>query len=367
MKDKKIKAKTKPQRVAGKASKDAQYKRVATSCVACLQQKKCCKNILVNHATQDSMEKSTINMAKNKFCFCMYRMVYDADEGKKVAKLIKNRAEYIALRNSAENLSNLKKAREGDAEAKRKLLQVCYNLGADRNGDVLTECNSMGSFFTHDIDCSVEQSEEIKNIILSKKEEIGLMMLERSVNYGWHLVCRREQGKTILENQVRVANILRIEMDTNAKDVHRVLFTTSGSEEDLPYLNDELFTEPMSAYDSLLECTRMKDRARKGEEDVPEGAKKGNKHYRPWEDVENGKLETEQSTCQFVNPSTCQLSFKGIPYSRIIEMWWQHTGGEPTEGERNTKLFQLAANLRAICDNNREKLRQVMPRYGLPE
>lgn len=297
----------------------------------------------------------------------MYEIILNSETRQKVAKVIKNREEYLALRNSTENLRNLKKAREGDAEAKKKLLQVCYNLGASCNGNVLTKCNSMGSYFTHDIDCSVEQSEEIKNIILSKKEEIGLMMLERSVNYGWHLVCRRERGKTILENQVRVANILHIEMDTNAKDVHRVLFTTSGSEEDLPYLNDELFTEPMSPCDSFREYTHMKDRARKGEEDVPEGAKKGNKHYCPWEDIESGKLETEHSTYQLVNPSTCQLSFKGIPYTRIIEMWWQHTGGEPAEGERNVKLFPLAANLRAICDNNREKLRQAMTWYGLPE
>ena len=360
------KAQTKPQCVAGKASKDAKNNKAATSCVACLQQKKCCKNILVNHATQDSMEKNNINMAKNKFCFCMYQMVYDADEGKKVAKLIKNRAEYIALRNSAENLSNLKKAREGDAEAKRKLLQICYNLGADRNGFALKNCKSQGSFFGLDIDCNADEAEQIKESIMSKKTEIGLMMLERTVNNGFHLVCRRIQGTTILENQVRVANMLHVEMDTNAKDLHRVFFTTSGEDTDLIYLDDELFTEPMLNTDSLCEYQRMKDRADKGEEDVPPGAKKANKHYRPWEDIENGKQETEQSTCQ-PEQSTCQLSFKGIPYTRIIEMWWQHTGGEPAEGERNTKLFQLAANLRAICDNNREKLMQVMPRYGLPE
>lgn len=296
----------------------------------------------------------------------MYEIILNSETRQKVAKVINSREEYLTLRNSPENLSNLKKAREGDAEAKKKLQQVCYNLGADRNGFALKDCKSQGSFFTHDIDCSAEQSEEIKNIILSKKEGIGLMMLERSVNYGWHLVCRRERGKTILENQVRVANILHIEMDTNAKDVHRILFTTSGSEEDLPYLNDELFTEPMSAYDSLLEYTRMKDRADKGEEDVPPGAKKANKHYRPWEDIESEECKDESGN-QETEQSTCQLSFKGIPYSRIIEMWWQHTDGEPVEGERNTKLFQLAANLRAICDNNREKLRQVMPWYGLPE
>ncbi len=62
-----------------------------------------------------------------------------------------------------------------------------------------------------------------------------------------------------------------------------------------------------------------------------------------------------------------QPSFKGRPYSEIIDEWWKHTGGVPQEGERNVKLYQLAVNLRAICDNNKALLMQVMPRLGLEE
>ena len=57
--------------------------------------------------------------------------------------------------------------------------------------------------------------------------------------------------------------------------------------------------------------------------------------------------------------------FKGIPYTSIISEFWRRTGGEPSEGERNKRLHQLAANLRAICDNNEEWLLEVMPRFGL--
>ena len=60
-----------------------------------------------------------------------------------------------------------------------------------------------------------------------------------------------------------------------------------------------------------------------------------------------------------------QTSFKGIPYTSIISEYWRRTGGEPSEGERNKRLHQLAANLRAICDNNEEWLLEVMPRFGL--
>ena len=57
--------------------------------------------------------------------------------------------------------------------------------------------------------------------------------------------------------------------------------------------------------------------------------------------------------------------FKGIPYTSIISEYWRRTGGEPSEGERNKRLHQLAANLRAICDNNEEWLLETMPRFGL--
>ena len=60
-------------------------------------------------------------------------------------------------------------------------------------------------------------------------------------------------------------------------------------------------------------------------------------------------------------------SFKGIPYSSIIREWWLRTGGEPQAGERNVKLHKLAVNLRAICDNKKEVLMAVMPRFGLSE
>ena len=181
-------------------------------------------------------------------------MIYRiTNTGHKHAHRVKNREELMALRNSIENLDNLAKARKGDAEAKGKLLQLAYNLG-HVDGEI-AGCKSIGSFFFHDIDAYGENDnvndndnggEAIKDLILSKKEEIGLVMLEKSASGGWHLVCKRVPGTTILENQVRIATILKIEMDTSTKDLQRIVYSTSGSPEDLVYLDDELFTEPMT-------------------------------------------------------------------------------------------------------------------------
>ena len=328
----------------------------------------------------------------------IYRIEYvGGGKGKrKFAHLVKNREELMALRNAPENLDNLAKARQGDHEAKMKLLQLAYNIG-HADGQI-AGCKSIGSYFFHDVDCyDSEHSERIRKLVMEHKDEIGLMMLEHSASGGWHLVCKRQPGTTILENQVRVAAILKVEMDTSAKDLQRVVFSTSGSEEDLPYLDDALFGEPMTADACEAEYNRLKVRVMRRQEQVPPGAKKANKHYRPWEEATDlrgqartnneefpkspcesaAKEKNSDSPCESAakeknSDSPCESAavekkFKGIPYSEIISEWWQRNGGEPQEGERNVKLYQLAVNLRAICDNNRELLLEIMPRLGLDE
>ena len=218
----------------------------------------------------------------------IYRITYiDKGDGKshKLANPVKDRQALMALRDEKKNLDYLEKARKGDAEAKAKLLQLAYNIGYV-DGEI-AGCKSQGSFFFHDVDCYDQaQSEELKNRILSKKDRIGLMMLERSAGGGWHLVCRRVPGTTILENQVRVACVLQIEMDTNAKDLARVCFSTSGSEEDLVYLDDAIFGEPMTPEECEKEYQLLKELERRKLEKVPKGARKANKHYRPWEEIQ---------------------------------------------------------------------------------
>jgi len=289
----------------------------------------------------------------------------------KYARLVKNREDFLALRNSHENLENLAKARAGDEKAKAKLVQFAYNLGV-LSGSALAGCKSIGSYFFHDVDCyGATESAALAQQILAKKDEIGLMMLEQSASGGWHLVCKRIPGTTILENQVRIASILQIEMDTNAHDLQRVVYSTSGSSDDLLYLDDTLFDEPMSEQECEAEYVRLKDRERNGEEQVPPSAKKSRKHYKPWLDCDRGRVPVTTTASDLScdrNPSpvtTLQREFRGIAYSDIIAEWWRQNDGLPQEGERNVKLYQLAVNLRAICDNNRDLLLQIMPRLGL--
>ena len=215
----------------------------------------------------------------------IYQITYTKDgsgRNRKVARPVKDRQELMALR--AENLAHLAKAREGSDADKRELVQLAYNLG--HIVGKIAGAKSIGSYFFYDVDCYDKgESPKIRDMILGKKDEIGLMMLEQSASGGWHLVCRRERGKTILENIVRVSMLLHLEMDTGTKDLQRVVFSTSGAPEDLVYLDDALFEEPMSKEECEKEYEVLKERTKKGLEEVPKGAKKADKHYRPWEEA----------------------------------------------------------------------------------
>ena len=328
----------------------------------------------------------------------IYRITYNSKR-QKLATRVKDREEFLALRNSKANLANLEKARQGDDAAKKKLEQFAYNLG--HVDGLIAGCKSIGSYFFHDIDCyDKEQSEAICKQILDKKDEIGLKMLEKSASGGWHLVCKREPETTILEAQVKISTILRIEMDTNTKDLQRVVYSTSGSAEDLIYLDDELFDEPMSAEECEAEYARLKDRERNGEELLPAGAKKANKHYKPWEDSTDGlaggladgladvrrrgrgqgpaTTTDDDLLCgRYQSPSTASAgtakkypnSYHGIPFEAILKKYWEMNNGgyEPNEGDRDTLTYQLACDLRHICARNAEWLDQVIPCYdGFP-
>ena len=329
----------------------------------------------------------------------IYRITYN-DKRQKLATRVKDREEFLALRNSKANLTNLEKARQGDDAAKKKLEQFAYNMG--HVDGLIAGCKSIGSYFFHDIDCyDKEQSEAICKQILDKKDEIGLKMLEKSASGGWHLVCKREPGTTIFENQVRIACILKVaDMDNNAHDLPRVVFGTSGSSEDLIYLDDELFDEPMTADECEAEYARLKERERNGEEQLPAGAKKANKHYRPWEEGADGlageladeladvrrrgrgqgpvtTTDGDLSCDRYQSPSTASAgtakkypnSYHGIPFETILKKYWEVNNGgfEPNIGDRDTLTYQLACDLRHICARNAEWLDQVIPCYdGFP-
>lgn len=298
------------------------------------------------------------------------------ENGHKVARSITSQEEYKLIRGSYEQKANLRLAREGNDGAKRRLVQ--FNYSGHYPQGVVKGMKLPSRAFGFDLD-DKQDFEKAAKLMLKEPEKYGLLMLERSARQGGHAVCKREMGKTILENQVRIAKMLECEMDTSAHDINRVYFTTSADAEDLLYLSPDLFKDDYEEATVAAEGKVLEEREKYGQEELPPGAHKANKHYKPWlENVEEKALNPQNSSKNQAQPvsaspsssSSSSNDYLGIPYSEIISKWWQmyNDGHEPVRSNRNTLTFELAVNLRHICGFDRSLMAQIIPCYdGFPE
>jgi len=297
------------------------------------------------------------------------------ENGHKVARSITSEEEYKLIRGSYEQKANLRLAREGNDGAKRRLVQ--FNYSGHYPQGVVKGMKLPSRAFGFDLD-DKQDFEKAAKLMLQEPEKYGLLMLERSARQGGHAVCKREMGKTILENQVRIAKMLECEMDTSAHDINRVYFTTSADADDLLYLSPELFKDDYDEAAVAAEGKVLEEREKYGQEELPPGAHKANKHYKPWlenlvEKSQNPQpASTSPSTSTFTSSpsSATSTDYLGIPYSKIISKWWQmyNDGHEPVRSNRNTLTFELAVNLRHICGFDRSLMAQIIPCYdGFPE
>ena len=297
------------------------------------------------------------------------------ENGHKVARSITSEEEYRKIRGSYEQKANLRLAREGNDGAKRRLVQ--FNYSGHYPQGIVKGMKLPSRAFGFDLD-DKQDFEKAAKLMLKDPDKYGLLMLERSARQGGHAVCKREMGKTILENQVRIAKMLECEMDTSAHDINRVYFTTSADADDLLYLSPELFKDSYEETAVAAEGKVLEEREKYGQEELPPGAHKANKHYKPWlENLEEKSqnpqpASTSPSTSTFTSSpsSATSTDYLGIPYSEIISKWWQmyNDGHEPVRSNRNTLTFELAVNLRHICGFDRSLMAQIIPCYdGFPE
>ena len=258
-----------------------------------------------------------------------------------------------------------------------------------------------------------EMMEKAPEMVLSKKDELGLLMLERSARKGYHLVFRRHfmdglaEGK-ILENQEInlkwASELLGVKFDEAAKDITRVFFSTTASEEDLLFLDDALFEQTAPNVDNLAASGNSASgsstsgnsasgsstngsaangsstsRSTAGKENPSNSAEASQKSADAQQasnaqnpaDAQQASNTHQASNAQNpANASNISPLYNGIPYSEIISKYWElyNFGKLPTMGDRNVKTFELAVTLRAICNYSLPQLEAVIPRYdNFPE
>ena len=261
------------------------------------------------------------------------------EQGHKVARPILTREEYLKLRGSSEQMANLRLARSGNAEAKRRLVQMNYSCLPNDDG-TLKGAKRVTRSVGMDVDFDPSSPDydrllkEAPKTILDHREELGLLMLERSVNKGFHLVFRRHPEMSQEDNLRWASKLLGIEYDRGAKDLTRVFFTTGAGEDDLLFLDDEIFNNQPDTHP-----------------DPPEGR-------------EGDYPERAQGLSDSLSHTNNPSSLIPHPSSKIISHLITLLGGEPAHGSRNSFIYTLACYLRYVCDDNPEWIKQIIPTFG---
>ena len=235
---------------------------------------------------------------------------------------IQTREEYLSLRNGGRQKEVLKAVRSGDVRQKNRLVQMNYSCLPNEDGS-LKASKRMSTTVGMDID-HIEPSAmgDVKERILAKKDELGLLMLELSARgLGYHLVFKRRPELSQEDNLRWASDLLGVDYDEGAKDITRVFYTTSASPEDLLYLSDEIF-----------EIETAPSRPSRGKEKEQKVSPRG--------DLEGA------------------TTYHGIPYAQIVDAWLE--GKKVQEGDRHRTSLYLADHLRYITDNDAALIEQIL-------
>ena len=280
--------------------------------------------------------------------------------------------------------------------AKRKLVQFNYSCLPTEDG-CLKGAKRLSKSVGMDIDhLSVDEVNLVAATAIEKKDELGLLMLERSARGGGlHVVFRRHPEMDQEANLRWASDLLGVEYDAGAKDITRVFFATTS--EDLLYLHEDLFDNTECGASEAVDKTATKpatktateavatasETTQKGERKsggptapmasettsaVSETVSKPDGQSEEKSQTEKGETtskEADETTTEEESEEEKPLRYKGIPYDRIIEKWWTfyNDGEHPIRSNRNTLTFELAVNLRHICGFDRSVLDRVIPCY----
>ena len=260
-----------------------------------------------------------------------------------------NRDEYLSLRNGGEQRQLVERIRSGEEGLKHKLVQMNYSCLPNEDGS-LKGSTRMSTTVGMDIDhLSKEEMPTVKERILAKKDELGLLMFEESARgAGYHLVFRRRPELSQEENLKWASELLEVEFDKGAKDITRVFFTTT--EKELIYLDDEIYKQESA-------------------EILKQRIKTNFTNETNLKNISSNTKDNSRNSCnssEFVVEKEYPQVYHGIPFKDIIAKYWElnNHGFEPTIGDRDTLTYQLACDLRHICGKNADWLDQVIPCYN---
>ena len=298
-------------------------------------------------------------------------------QGHKMMKAVETEEAYRRYRDSQTQVRNLTLIRHPQedtdvAAAKRKLVQFNYSCLPTEDG-CLKGATRLSKSVGMDIDhLSADEVNAIAATAIDKKEELGLLMLERSARGGGlHVVFRRHPEMDQEANLRWTSDLLGVEYDAGAKDITRVFFATTS--EDLLYLHEDLFDNGECGAATGAEATFANQEATfanqetsfAGQEASFAGPKTTTQPTTSSPEEGEDWEEQEGKQAGKTSEGASPLNYDGVPYDRIIKKWWAfyNQGKTPSKSNRNTLTFELAVNLRHICGFDRSVLDRVIPCY----
>ena len=261
--------------------------------------------------------------------------------GAKMMRPILDREEYLKIRDGDHQKEYLPRIRSGEEKLKADLVQFNYSCLPNEDGSLKGSTRASRSVGM-DIDFKApkglsdeekkawlqQQMAGVPELVLGKRQELGLQMLERSATKGYHLVFRRREELSQEENLRWASELLGVEFDDKAKDITRVFFSTTAAAEELLFLDDGIFdlTEAVDA--TTTQCYSSRD------------------------------VHIDHDP---------EAEYKGYLFKDIIEKYWDlfNDGKKPEAGDRNALTFELAVTLRSICGYSLERLMEVIPNYWM--
>ena len=291
-------------------------------------------------------------------------------------------AQFWALVRAKQWNENIDKYREtGEASLKRKLpafiFQATFDETTSKTGKTGAWRKQSATRLTGLVVMDIDHIDNPREVFESwhlatddrtkrtRKNDILLVYITPS-GKGLKVVFKADASLgNLIDNQHAMAKVLDVEVDECCRDSSRMSYVCKES--DILYLDKELFTYENKAFSERYTALYRDGHSQATHESPKLGDDRGLRSAEGRLLPEERKNEGKTSGGSDPQPPNLGGSFKGVPYSEIIAEWWRQNGGEPQEGERNVKLYQLAVSLRAICDNNKSLLMQVMPRLGLEE
>ena len=238
----------------------------------------------------------------------------------------------------------------------KKKLPICTFHALFKNGRRKNDDAEPSGLSIYDLDHIADPRAKWAEIE-ARKEELGILLAHISPSLeGLRLVFLMPRGMDLAAAQAWMAKQLGdAQYDACVKDYARCSFVVPR--EYVLFMDVDALFAPQSTQSTSHTIVTQTTEGRKNL-NTPTSASQILRRDAPLDDKKGDAPLDDNKYSE---------TFKNTPYERIIAEWFRRNGGEPEQGERNSKLHRLASHLRYITDNNEEHLLQIMPNFGLKE